>query len=127
METKYFKVKIGYGADDYISITDNELSKAIVAQGTGRVVVLSGGTVSGNSIISITPDWNRELGFNRDYKLTGEDYQKIGSKKMSEYQELLEITSINIERKQQGFSDVLPEKKNVLSNDIKSLGDVLRK
>lgn len=87
---KYFKVKIGYGADDFISVDETELRKAINAQVTGKVGIFNEGTVAGNSIISITPDFNREMGYHRDYKLTGEDYGHIGNKNIDDSRKLLE-------------------------------------
>ena len=80
---KYFKVQI-FG-DEYISIDETELATAIRAQIKGTIAVLSGGTVAGNSIASITPDWNRELGYNRGYHMTPEDYRSISDKKEKEY------------------------------------------
>jgi hypothetical protein len=89
---KYFKVQKGYGVDDYISIDETELRKAMIAQVKGQVAIFREGTVSGNSIMSITPDWNRTMGWNRDYKLTGEDYEYIGNKRVNESRVLLEDT-----------------------------------
>jgi len=74
----YYKVKIGFDGDDFISIDEAELQKAIRAQIQGGIVVFKNGSVSGNNIISITPDWNRSLGLKRGYKLQGEDYDQIG-------------------------------------------------
>lgn len=93
MKHFYFKVQIGYGVVDYISIDESELEKAIKAQITGMVAIFNGGTVSGNSIISITPDYNREMGWNIDYKPNGEDFRYIGSKRIDEYRNLLEDIS----------------------------------
>lgn len=89
---KYFKVQKGYWADDYISIDETELRKAITAQVKGQVAIFKEGTVSGNSIMSITPDWNKTMGWNRDYKLTGEDYQCIGNGRTEESRLLIENT-----------------------------------
>lgn len=77
---KYFRVKIGYGKDDFISVDETELPRAIIAQGTGRVAVFKEGTVAGNHIMAIVPDYQRALGFARDYQLSGEDYSELGSK-----------------------------------------------
>lgn len=77
MQPLYYKVKIAFGDDEYISITAAELPRAIKAQVNGGIAVFSEGSVSGNNIISITPDWGRVLGRTRGYKLDGEDYAKI--------------------------------------------------
>ena len=87
--TKFYRVKIGYGKDDFIQIDETELAKALRAQGRGTVALLGGGSVSGNHIMAIVPDYQRELGYNRDYVLTGEDYAQIGKKRMREYTDLL--------------------------------------
>ncbi len=87
---KYFKVKIGYGADDFISIDQTELRKAVIAQVKGGVVIFNEGSVAGNSIISVLPDYNREMGYHRDYKLTGEDYDHIGTTRVGESRLLIE-------------------------------------
>lgn len=87
---KYFRVKTGYEKDNFISIDETELERAIKAQGTGQVAVFNEGTVSGNHIISITPDYQRMKGWNRDYQLTGEDYEYIGKEMVNDFRVLLE-------------------------------------
>lgn len=76
---KYFRVKFGYGKDDFYSVDESELPKAIRAQVNGTILVCEEGTIAGNNIMAIAPDYNRALGVNRDYTLTGEDYNELGA------------------------------------------------
>jgi hypothetical protein len=73
---RYYKVQIGYG-DDFISIDETELEKALYAQMTGGTVFLNEGSVTGNSIISIRPDFHKAMGWNYGYKFTPEDHAEI--------------------------------------------------
>lgn len=74
---------------DFISIDHTELEMAQRAMITGKVAVFRGGSVAGNHIISITPDWNKELGLNPDYQLKGEDMADIPRIKQNGYQQYL--------------------------------------
>jgi hypothetical protein len=56
-----------------IPITRAEAERAIYAQATGRVFLSKEGSISGNSISAILPDFNRAMGYNDDYRLNGED------------------------------------------------------
>lgn len=96
MKRIYYKVKIGYEKDDFISIDDTELAKAVRAQVQGGVVLFKEGSVSGNSIISIVPDWNRVMGFKRDYKLQGEDYDRIGEEVINEARMALDSAKMGV-------------------------------
>ena len=89
---KHFKVKIGFGNDDFISIDESELRSAIKAQGNGSVAVFKEGTIAGNHIISILPDYNKKMGWNRDYQLVAEDWDYIGKETVNEYRQFLEDT-----------------------------------
>lgn len=56
---KHFKVQKGYN-NDFVEIDETELEKAINAQVTGKVAFFKrGGTVSGNHIISVEPDFDK--------------------------------------------------------------------
>lgn len=95
---KYFRVKIGYGANDFISIDETELAKALRAQIKGTVAVFNEGSIAGNSIISILPDYQRVMDWNRDHQLSGEDYEYIGKTRQDEYRNLIEKTKIEVNR-----------------------------
>jgi hypothetical protein len=92
----YFRVKTGYGADDFISVSQAELPTAIKAQVTGKVGVFKEGTISGNHIISITPDLQRAMGYNRTYQLTNEDYNYIPRDTVNEHRLALEEAKTNV-------------------------------
>lgn len=89
----YFKVKTGYGADDFLSITEDELPTALRAQIGGKVAVFAEGTIGGNHIMSITPDYNRVLGFARSYRLTPEDYEILGNTKRRQHEMALDLAA----------------------------------
>ncbi len=89
---KYYRVKFGYGADDFYSVDESEVGRAIKAQGEGTVFACSEGTISGNNIMAIMPDYNRALGLNRDYHLTGEDYSELPAGAQRDHTEFLEET-----------------------------------
>lgn len=94
---KYFKIQKGFNIDDYISIDETELPMAMRAQITGKIGVFNEGTIQGKSIISITPDFNREMGYNRDYRMDGEDYARLGRRKSNEYRDLITHTKLQVE------------------------------
>lgn len=115
----YFKIKTGYGADDFISADETEVRSAINAQITGKVAVCREGTISGNHIISITPDYNRLMGYNRDYALKGEDYDAISKTEQIAHQHFLEDTRNNL------LGIKSPEHKE-LTSGVKTLADKMR-
>lgn len=82
---KHYRVKYGYGKDDFYSILETDLEKAMRAQISGTVFVCEEGTIAGNNIMQIVPDYQRLLGLNRDYELNHEDYQELGMKAVKEH------------------------------------------
>lgn len=119
---KYFKVRIGFGHDEYISIREHELQKAFKAQVMGGVVIFEGGSVAGNNIISITPDFNRELGLNRDYKLSGEDYRCLPPGKVERYRLAITEASETVQREIKGLPP-LP-KRDQLGAGVQMVEDI---
>lgn len=95
---KYFRVKIGYGADEFVSIEESELPMAQRAMITGKVASFNEGMVSGKSILSIIPDWQKVMGWKRGYSLQGEDYDYIGEKRVNEYREFISKTKLEVEK-----------------------------
>lgn len=92
---KYYRVKYGFSHDEFISVDETELPMAMRAHITGKKGVFKEGAVSGDKIIAIVPDWQRIMGWNRDYNLMGEDYQEIAPMR-EEYELLLETTKHQI-------------------------------
>lgn len=86
---KYYRVKYGYGKDDFYSVPETDLAKALRAQVNGTIFACEEGTIAGNSIMAIAPDYNRLMGYNRDYALTGEDYKEIGAKAVNAHRNFL--------------------------------------
>lgn len=93
---KYYRVKYGYKDDEFLSIDETELEKALRAQGLGMVAVFKTGSVSGNHIISITPDYQKLMGWAHDYHLTGEDMLEIGNEAINEHQQFFANMKIKI-------------------------------
>lgn len=96
---KYFIIKTGFGAEDFISITQDELDKAIYCQIMGIVGVFDGGTINGKNIISIKEDWHRQMGWNRGYKLTDNDFAAIrADEACNSYKGLIAASKQNVNR-----------------------------
>lgn len=119
---KYYKVQTGFGPDDFISIDETELEMCIRAQVTGKVAITKQGTVSGNIIQKITPDWNRVLGYNRMYKLQPEDYNEIKQSVKDSHYLVLEETTQNVSRQLQGLPP-LPKLQGSVAPEVKQLAD----
>lgn len=122
---KYFKVKTGFGKDEFISIDETELPRAFKAQVTGKVGAFKNGTVGGNHIISITPDWNKVMGYHPDYVLKGEDYAEIGSNKQCEYRDFMQFAQLAVRNELQGLPP--PEQEPVrIYKGMQSLNEALK-
>ena len=76
----FYKIVFGYDPEDYIQIDGDELEKATYCHLSGKKGVFTGGTISGDKIISIYPDLHRAMGYNRGWKLNADDYADIASK-----------------------------------------------
>lgn len=96
---KHYRVQYGFGKDEFYSVDEQELGKALKAQLTGAIVVLKEGTLNGERIITIKPDYNRLMGYHRDYVLNGEDWDEIGAQNIKEHQLFFENTKLALEGK----------------------------
>ncbi len=94
---KYYRVQTGFGADDFVSVDETELEMCIRAQITGKVAITKAGTITGTIIQKITPDWQRVLGYNRDYKMQGEDYDELPRRTQDEYREAFAEATENVQ------------------------------
>lgn len=85
----YFKVQYGYGNDEYITITEEELPKAIaVFVGFGERGVFQNGAVRGKDIIRIIPDWHTHFGWNKTHKMDQYDWNMIPDSLQKSYQDI---------------------------------------
>lgn len=118
---KYYHIKFGFNNDDFISIDETELARAIIAQTTGKVGIFKEGTITGDKIISITPDINKLMGWNRTYQPTSEDYGEIPEKILNEHRKFLEDTRLQIVG---GSKPELDKPQNrPFSNEVESLAN----
>jgi hypothetical protein len=106
---KYYRIKWGYKDDEFTSVDENDVQTALRAQITGKVAMIGNASISGNSIIAIVPDYQREMGWATDYHLTGEDYYEIGAEKQREYRDFLENTKIEVQQQLVGGQKQLHE------------------
>lgn len=97
---KYYRVKYGYGKDDFYSVDEDELPGALRAQVNGGIFVCSEGTISGNNIMAVSPDYNRLMGYHRDYMMSGEDYNRLSVSTQRGYTALLEESKLALSGKE---------------------------
>lgn len=85
----YFKIQYGYGSDEYVTITHEELPKAIaVFVGFGDRAVFQNGAVKGKDIIRIIPDWHTHFGWNKTHKMDQYDWNMIPNSLQKQYQDV---------------------------------------
>lgn len=77
---KYFKIKIGYGENDFVPIDETELETALYIFLNDLKGIFKNGVVRGKDIIGITEDWHKEMGWNVGYKLGPEDWAELQKK-----------------------------------------------
>ena len=130
MKPLYFRVKTGFEPNDIISIHESEYSKAIRAQIKKTVVVFGEhGSISGANIISVLPDWNKELGYHGDYQVTDEDKESIPRIRQAQYRDFTTYENVNIERQIQGLPPLerIENPNRTYTRGLTSLGDLLKK
>ena len=111
---KYFRVIYGF-KDDFYSVDEEEMRKALKAQMTQSLVILNEGSIQGSRIVAVKPDYQRMMGWNRDYILTGEDYDYLGKRTQNECNLFIE----NTKRELAG----LPERSKEISSGVKQLAE----
>ena len=87
---KYFKIKVGYGENEYVPIDEDELETALFVFLTEGKGIFKNGVVRGKDIIGITEDWHKAMGWNKGYELSADDWIDIKEKGVqAEYQGLI--------------------------------------
>lgn len=139
MKTYFFKIIRGYNLEDYIEIDHTELEKALYCFLEKKDAVYSGGAVRGREIIAIQPDYHRQMGWNRGYKLERNDFEELADKGLDKKLHHLiaatkekvlylvgagktDLIGKNVEIP--GFAARKPE---IRSGGMKSIGDILPK
>lgn len=74
---KYFRIKVGYGESEFVSIDETELETAIYIFLKDSKGVFKNGVVRGKDIIAITEDWHKEMDWNVGYKLQDVDWAEL--------------------------------------------------
>lgn len=77
---RYFRVQYGHGKGDFLSITEDELPRAIYAKLNSTMFKYANGTgmKDGKTFLSFDPDYHRHTGWALDHKATTrEDFKEI--------------------------------------------------
>lgn len=77
---RYFRVQYGHDKGDFLSITEEELPRAIYAKLNGTMFKYANGTgmKDGKTFLSFDPDYHKHTGWARDHKPTkSEDFREI--------------------------------------------------
>lgn len=73
----FYKILWGYDDEKTIPIDSSELQKAFYCHLKGVPGLFKEGSISGNKIIAIQPDYHRIMGWNTGYKLNQLDYEDL--------------------------------------------------
>lgn len=122
----YYRVVTGFKSMDFISIDQTEVEKALKAQVTGAVVLLKGGSIAGNNIQRIVPDYQRVMGYNKDYQLSSEDFEYIPKQVVVEHENFYANMSQRTEALLQGKATPPLIEISQRGEGIKSIGEALK-
>ena len=139
MKKLYFKAEHGYDAEDFLPIEAEELEKAIYTHMTGGKAAFLAGSISGNIITVVKPDYHRAMGWNRGYKLGPDDDVELRQygidtahqKFLAKTKERIAFLVANNRQAEIGKNVPIPELDNPkrddgLDDDIKRLADSKR-
>lgn len=77
-KTRWFRVKYGYNAGEFVSIPEEYLAKAIYSKQKHSLFSYSDRIIDGKEIKTITPDYHKHTGWNEWYEPNdAEDFKQI--------------------------------------------------
>lgn len=76
---RYYRVYWGGYQDRFLSITDEELPKVLIAWELGEVIFAGNEWLDCSKIINIKEDYQKTMHYNPGYELTGDDWDHIRS------------------------------------------------
>lgn len=138
MKTLHYKVVFGFDAEDYVPISAEELEKAIWAHMRGKNVAFEQGSVSGERIVAVQPDYHSAMGWNRGYTLGADDYAELTQygvdKKHSKFlahakdriQYLVETKQEHLIGKNMPIPELEHAKESEISDGVKKLAASMR-
>lgn len=77
---RYFKIIKGYKSHEFTRIDESELEAAICIFLTDGKALFKNGVVRGKDIMDIREDWHKEMGWNDDHELRGDDWNELNTK-----------------------------------------------
>jgi hypothetical protein len=79
------KIRTGYGADQYIVISDEEAHIAyyLFAHPEARAIFSNGYALRGTDIQGIEPAWHEMMGWNPTHKIDSDDWNEIKTSKIA--------------------------------------------
>lgn len=75
---RWFRVKYGYNANEFVSIPEEYLAKAIYSKQKQSLFSFNDRIIDGKEIKTITPDYHKHTGWHEWYEpKDGEDFKQI--------------------------------------------------